>query len=630
MNSVRVHPQQSKQQSENDSAHNRTKILLLILVFLFLGVVGRLFYWQVLHRSTLQAQAENQYTRTVPVSAHRGKIFTSDGYMLVDNAKVYRLFAEPNVLKEDPAMIASALAPLLVNLTPAPAPVPTPAVSSSGSTMLATSSATPLPLPALTPAQIARATAQQIESIRQDVLAKLSDKNSKWVALKNKIDEQTKQKIDDLHIHGLGFDEYEVRDYPEASMAAQVTGFVGKDKDGNDQGYFGVEGALDRELKGRAQQQSFLKDALGFHLLFDQQTQPQQTDGRDVVLTIRRDMQFAVEDLLQKGIEKYGAASGEVLVMEPSTGKILAMASWPSYDQAHFQDFDPSLYKNPSLTDTYEPGSIFKVLTVAAGVDSKVIDENTTCTSCASARQIGQYTIKTWNDQYHPDITMNDALAKSDNVAMIFISELLGKDRFLEYVHKFGIGDEAHIDLQEDTGTPLRKDKDWKTIDLATGSFGQGIVTNGVQMVRAVGAIANHGTMMRPTIIEKVTDPTQGTDSISTPVVERQVVSSTTADTVSKMMIYAAETGEAKWVASKHYLVAAKTGTAQVPIGGHYDDTRTIASFIGFAPADNPKFVMLVKLHEPKTSPWAAETAAPLWYEIANRLFLLLNVPQER
>ena len=182
--------------------------------------------------------------------------------------------------------------------------------------------------------------------------------------------------------------------------------------------------------------------------------------------------------------------------------------------------------------------------------------------------------------------------------------------------------------MQEDSSTPLRKD--WKPIDLATASFGQGIVTNSMQMVRAVGAIANHGLMMRPTVVEKVIDPAQGSAVPVEPIAERQVISAETAQQMTEMMVNTAENGEAKWTASKTHWVAAKTGTAQIPIAGHYDATKTVASFIGFAPPQNPKFVLLVKLREPTESQWASETAAPLWYEIANRLFLLLNVPPDK
>lgn len=557
--------------------HRRTRFVIFLLYLLFFAIIGRLFYWQVLNHDNLQAQAESQYTRNIQVPAHRGKILTSDNFVLVDNKNVYRLFVQPNQIGDNPGLVAQSLSGLLG-------------------------------MPST------------------DIAAKLI--GSKTILLKSKVDEDTKQKIDALHISGLSFDPYEVRDYPEASMAAQLTGFVGKDKDGNDIGYFGVEGALDRELRGHPGEQTFLKDGLGFQSLFSAITPSAGSDGRDVVLTIRRDIQHTVEDMLQKGLQKYQATAGEVIVMDPKTGKILAMAATPSYDQSHYSDYDQSTYKSPSLTNTYEPGSIFKVLTVAAGIDAGVITPDTVCTKCSGPREIANYTIKTWNDVYNPNITMTNALAKSDNVAMIFVSELLGRDRFLNAIQKFMIGEPTQIELQEDTGTPIRKD--WKPIDLATASFGQGIVTTGMQMVRAVGAIANNGVMMRPTIIDKVIDPSDGSAVPVEPVVEHTVVSPATAQAVTQMMVYTADNGEAKWAASKTHLVATKTGTAQVPIAGHYDPTKTIASFIGFAPPDNPKFVMLVKLEAPKSSPWAAETAAPLWFQIADKLYLLLNVPPDR
>jgi cell division protein FtsI/penicillin-binding protein 2 len=561
------------------------------------GVIARLFYWQVIHRTRLQAEAESQYQRTVTSVGQRGKMFTSDGYLLVTNAPVYRLYAEPEQLKKTPLEVSQTLAPLLVDLDPE----------------IATQ-----------PAKIN----EQRQALQGMILTRLSTPGRKWIALKQKVTEEQKKAIEQLSLKGLGFEEYHVRAYPEASTAAHIVGFVGKNQTGEDQGYFGIEGALDKELRGQADQQTFNKDALGFHLFFDELEDKPMSDGRDVVLTIRRDIQHLVEESLINGIEKYGAVSGSIVVMDPKTGRILAMAAAPNYEPGLFYKYPATSHKNPIVADTYEPGSIFKVLTVSAGVDAGLIGPDTPCPSCAHARQIGQYTIKTWNDTYTPNITMSEALAKSDNTAMIYIAEQLGEQRFVEYIKKFGIGDPTHIELQEDTSTPLRKD--WKFIDLATSSFGQGIATTGMQMVKAVGAVANGGKLMRPTIIEKVIDHQKNTEIPVEPVEERQVISAESAATVSQMMEYAAQHGEAQWISSKTHSVAGKTGTAQIPVDGQYAEDKTIASFIGFSPVENPRFVMLVTLREPKSSPWAAETAAPLWYSIANKLYLLLNIPADR
>jgi cell division protein FtsI (penicillin-binding protein 3) len=575
----------------------RSNFILFGLYLLLIGVICRLFYWQVIHRTQLQEEAENQYRRTITHQGLRGKIFTSDYFPLVTNVPVYRLFAQPHLLKKTPLEISEALGPLLLDITPE----------------LAT--------------QPAQAT-QQMQEIKNGIVQKLSLPDRKWIALKQKVTEQQKQTIQSLNIYGLGFEEYQVRAYPEASTAAHILGFVGKNEAGEDQGYFGIEGSLNKELRGQADKQTYNKDALGFHLFFDQLEEAPITDGRDVVLSIRRDIQHTVEESLKEGIEKYGAASGEVIVMEPKTGKILAMAAFPSYEPGKFFDYPSQTHKNPIVADLYEPGSTFKVLTVAAGIDAGVITEDTACTKCSSARKINEYTIKTWNDEYHPDITIRDGLAKSDNTAMIFIAELLGEEKFVKYIKDFGIGDASDIELEEDHSTPFRKD--WKFIDLATSSFGQGIATTGLQMTRAVAAIANEGKMMKPTIVEKVIDHQKDTEVVVQPQEIRQVIKPETAKRVAQMMEYAASQGEAKWTRSKTHSVAGKTGTAQIPIAGHYDAEKTIASYVGFSPVNDPKFVMLVKLREPQSSPWAAETAAPLWYAIANKLYLQLNIPADR
>jgi cell division protein FtsI/penicillin-binding protein 2 len=257
-----------------------------------------------------------------------------------------------------------------------------------------------------------------------------------------------------------------------------------------------------------------------------------------------------------------------------------------------------------------------------------MVGPNTTCTSCAGPRVIGGYTIKTWNNEYHPNITMTEALEKSDNVAMMFVSDLLGKDRQIDYLKRFAIGEPLHLDLQEDTKTPFPSH--FGPVELATSSFGQGISTTSLQLMRAVGAIANHGQMMRPQIVEKVIDHQRGQELPIEPVVERQVISPQSAETMSTMMVNSALHGEAQWAVLKRYTIAGKTGTSQIPIPGGYAADKTVATFIGFAPPENPKMIMLVKLTEPTSSIWAAETAAPLWFHLAEKVFLLLGVPADK
>lgn len=586
------------QTSRPEVAHTtRESIVATGILIVLLIITGRLFYWQVIQRDNLQALASNQYARSVNSVGTRGKIFTADGSILVTNEEVYRLFAEPQILSEHPDQLSQRLAPVLLA---------DPSRSEEASTA----------------AELEAALVTTENQLRE----RLST-SSKWVGLASNLNAETKQKILDLHIKGLGFDTEYRRMYPEASTAAHLTGFVGKDAEGFDIGYFGVEGALDQELKARSDTFTVLSDALGVPLGNEEMRQRPIVDGRDITLTVRRDMQHTIEARLKKGMELYGAEAGEVIVLDPKTGDVLALAAYPNFDQKVFYKYPQENFSNPTISHLYEPGSTFKVLTVAAGIDAGAITPETTCDSCSGPRQFGKYTIRTWNNEYNPGITMTEALAKSDNTAMIFIAEKLGPDMLRQYLERFKIGAALEIDLQGDRTTPFPQK--WGPVELATISFGQGISASSFQLVRAISAIANDGKMMQPRIVKTVTDPITGVTYQPEPQVIAEPVSAETAEAVTQMMIESAAHGEAQWTASKLYSVAAKTGTSQVAENGVYLEDKTIASFVGFAPAPDPAFVMVVKLLAPQSSPWAAETAAPLWYSIAKDLFLLLNIPPD-
>ncbi|MEN8253573.1 MAG: penicillin-binding protein 2 [Patescibacteria group bacterium] len=572
----------------------RSHILQSSIYLGFIIILLRLFYWQIIKGDELNEIATRQYERLDISEASRGSIFTSDGYLLVGNQPVYRLFAEKNLLENNPKQISQLLTPLILTND--------------------------------RPYKLASQAAKKEiieENTKKNIKEKLEKTEKNWIGLRHNISEELKQEIENLQIKGLGFDKYEKRFYPEASLAAHVTGFVGKNKIGEDLGYFGIEGALNNELKPYSRKHTSLTDALGLKLLFKSNSNSSAIDGRDVSTTINRNVQVLIEEELKAAVLRYEAKSGEVIVMDPKSGKILGMASFPSYDQELFYKYDTSLYKNPSLSENYEPGSTFKAITIAAGIDSKAIKENSKCDSCDKARKIGKYTIKTWNDEYHPDIDMKEALAISDNTAMIFAAEKIGTEKFLKYIKNFGIGNEIGIDLQEDSGTPF-SDK-WGPVELATRSFGQGIVINSMQLVRAIASIANDGKMMKPQIIEKVLDKKNNQEILVEPKKVMQVISKESAHTVKKMLAYTVEKSLPSLAKKRSYSVAGKTGTSQIANdSGGYKEDGTIASFIAFSPVDKPKFIMLVKLNEPSTSPWGAETAAPLWFKIADKLQLLL------
>lgn len=572
----------------------RFTTIRVITLVAFLIVLARLFYWQIIRSPELQAAGLAQYQRTSQLTVSRGGIYTADGYPLVINQKVYTLFAQPKKLTDPPLQIAATITPYLFPVLDA--------------ATVSTEAARPDPT-----------------QLRSQLLTKLSDTSKGWVALMHDVPVTAHDQITNLNFTGIGFDPDEMRYYPEGSMAAQLLGFVGNDAQGNPQGYFGIEGKYDLELKGKVGSLSQETDALGKPIAIGGFQKFDALSARDIHLTIKRDIQNLVEQKIAEGVAKYGAKSADAVIMEPSTGKILAMASYPSYDPARFVAYPPSLYKNPLVADSYEPGSTFKVLTVASGIDAGVITPETQCDDCGAPKTIGKYTIKTWNDKYFKNITMLDALAKSDNTAMMFVAARLGKERFVSYIHNFGMGEKTGIDLQDETTPSLRDDNKWGDIDVATASFGQGIAVTGIQILDAVASVANHGMLMRPYVVDKVVADQQVYTTQPKPV--RQVMKDSTAAQVTQMMIYSAGHGDAKWALPKGYTIAGKTGTAQIPINGHYDENRTIASFIGFAPAEDPKFAMLVRVSEPTVSEWGSETAAPIWFSIAKDLFVKMGIP---
>ncbi|PIR60289.1 MAG: hypothetical protein COU68_02785, partial [Candidatus Pacebacteria bacterium CG10_big_fil_rev_8_21_14_0_10_45_6] len=511
------------------SSHWRGRIVLSIIFVCSASVILRLFFLQVISSDELTARAEKQYRQKVNNVGSRGNLYFSDGSLLVGNQTVYRLFAEPILFDRPSAEVAQILGQILI--------------SDSEQYESATSSAR----------------VELEENLTADLETKLSAENKTWIGLRERISESIKQEIERKKIPGIGFDEYEVRYYPEASMAAQLTGFIGKTEAGEDIGYFGIEGALEKELQPQRVQRQVVRDALGGKL-FSEKEEFVSLNGRDVTTTIDRDIQRILERELQLGIQRYEALGGEAIAYEPKTGRILGIAAAPTFAQEKFYLYDPESYKNPALTELYEPGSTFKILTVAAGLDTGKITPETTCDTCTGPRQFGSYTIRTWNDEYHPNTTMSDALARSDNTAMIFISEKLGNETFVEYLKKFGIGKELGADLQGDRDTPFPTS--WRPVETATRSFGQGITVSSLQLVRAVAAVANNGELLRPQIISSVFDSVEGKTHTVQPVVEERVMSTASAQTLQDMLVYAAEHGEAQWTYSKKIPVAGKTGTS--------------------------------------------------------------------
>lgn len=559
-------------------SNTRLRILSLVLPLIVFLVVIRLFYWQIIKGPKLSSQANRQHQEVVVLNSHRGTIFDVNGDILAGTKILYHLYAyKPQFEKDSKDKYLSFLAPLL---TP-----PTEATSST----------------------------------RQYLFDRLN-LSSNWVSLKHYLTNDQKEQIEKAELSGLGFEEEPVRFYPEASMSAHILGFVGSDISGEPVGYFGLEGFFDRQLKGREGKLLAEKDAFGKPILIGKYNLLKNISGRSIYTTIDKSKQYLVEKTLLEGINKYQAKAGNAILMEVGTAKVRAMVSYPNYNPEHFQDFESTSYKNPTIANLFEPGSIFKILIMAAGLNEEVITTQSICDICHGPLEIGQFTIKTWNEEYHPNSSMVDILVNSDNIGMVFISRKLGREKFIEYLKRLKFGAKTNIELQEEVAGKLKEGSDFREIDLATQSFGQGIAITPLQFISAANTIANKGVYLPPTII----DHFESLDKVILPQKKEgiRVFSEKAAKETLEMMVETISRGEAKWTRPKNFSAAGKTGTAQIPIQGHYDPDKTIASFIGFFPAQNPKYTLLVSLTEPQTSQWGSETAAPLWFSLATKLSL--------
>ncbi len=571
---------------------NRVRIVVIFLIFCFLLVVARLFYWQIIRGKELAAKGLSQYFYTLTLPARRGEILSSDGSVLAGSKQAYLLYAYKPNFSGNFKEVSIRLTDLLM----------------------------------LESENEASPGAKSFDDLKSDfanqIFSKLF-KKSVWEILAKGLDSSQKNVITGWHTPGLGFQSSWSRFYPEASSGAHIVGFVGQDTAGQPKGYSGLEGYYERELKGLPGSLKQEKDVFGNPILVGSFSETPMVSGRTISTYIDRYAQKILEVELLKGINKYGAIAGEAVIMDPSTGAVMASASYPNYNPADYLEFDQKWLKNPVISEGYEPGSTFKTVIMAAALDSKAVEPDTKCDICAGPISIGQYLIRTWDGKYHPEIDMTDTIVHSNNTGMVFAARRLGKDKLLEYIKKFGFGSLTGIDLQGEISPGLRPE--FKDIDLATTAFGQGIAVTTIQMLRAVAAIANGGVLETPILAEKV-----GSDSQNMIVVNRKsgerVISKETSEKLTEMMVKAVVSGEAKFAAPKGYRIAGKTGTAQIPVAGHYDNEKTIVSFVGFAPADNPKFAMIVKLREPISSQWGSETAAPLWFNIAKKLLLYWGI----
>ena len=432
---------------------------------------------------------------------------------------------------------------------------------------------------------------------------------------------ETNKQNNDNSLDGLAFKPHFQRSYPEKSLASNVLGFVTRDG----RGYFGIEEKYNDLLAGNPVQVWVPRDPNKASEI------PRVPNGTTLVLTVNRDLQAGVEKILDESLTKYGAENGAIVVMNPQNGEILAMATTPRLDlnnyTNYFSLYDNGSQYNRSIGMAYEAGSVVKILTMAAALDTGTVTPQTTYIDTGSI-EVGGITIWNWNREPWGQQDMTGCLQHSLNVCMAWLSTQMGTQTFYGYMERFGLGHQTGVDLSGEALGRLKVpgDTDWYPVDLGTNAFGQGVTVTPMQMLMAASAIANNGKMVTPHILysmlrdgHQYNVPSQYAGS---------PVKTETARTLSTMLANSLEQ-ESSLALLPGYRLAGKTGTAQIPTDDGYDVSKTNASFIGWGPVDDPQFMIYVWLQKPTASIWSSETAAPVFSQVAEQTVIMLNIPPD-
>jgi cell division protein FtsI/penicillin-binding protein 2 len=556
----------------------RVAVLAALLFLSTGGIIARLVHIQILHhqRYWLEAQAEHLDRREV--RSARGAILDRNGFPLALSLDVYDVYIDRRAWQSDPtapARVAAGLAPLL-------------------------------------------------REPQEALLARLQDASQGPIEMiESGVEFETGSQTQGLYLPGVVLASGTKRYYPEGDIASSLLGFLGRDH----AGLAGLELDLDDVLGGTPGSLYFERDGGGNPIAFGRSFEVPGRPGADVRLTIDRYIQRLVESELDFQLKAHDASGGTIIVMDPRSGAILGMASRPSFKLSDLSLEAPAhdLYRNRAVTDLYEPGSVFKVVTMATAIDLDLVNPNTTYFDAGYVER-GGFTFKNWDFSANGTTSMTQLLQKSLNTGAIWLSDLIKADRLYESLTRFGFGRSTHSGLGGEAEGLMRTNKDpaWYPADLATNSYGQGIAATPLQVITAISAVINGGKLMQPYIVQEISGP-EGTRSFD-PVVVRQVISERSSQTMVKMLNDVVDGVPFHRAQVKGYRVGGKTGTTLVSIPTGYALDSTIASFVGFAPVEDPAMIMLVKIDQPKDDPLGGIVAAPVFGKLAPQVLAYLNV----
>ena len=550
-------------------------MLLALTISLWALVIGiRLVHLQVLGREFFEQQGTRQSERTINLDPRRGPILDRAGRPLAVSVDAESLYVVPQDVT-DPQATAAALSHAL-------------SLDAAG---------------------------------RRDLLAKLQ-RSRAFVWIQRKVDPVTARRVRDLQLEGTGFLAEHRRYYPQRELGAHVLGYVGLDNTGMS----GIEYAFEKEIRGRAAKVVVHADARRRPVA---QTERPSTDGATVVLALDEAIQHVAERELERAVAASQAASGMVVVVEPFSGEVLAMAGWPTFNPNRYGAYPSSRWRNRAVSDVFEPGSIFKIVTAAAGIQENVVSPDEVLDCGHGQIEISGTVI---NDHAVFDrLSFTQAVAKSSDIGMIRVAQRLGRDNFARYVRDFGFGAASGVDLPGESGGLFRPLARWSALSLPSMSFGQEIGVTGLQVTMAAAAVANGGYLMKPLVVTRVEDAEGRAIREMKPVVVRRVLSPETVDTLTEILRTVVREGTGRKAAVPGYVVAGKTGTAQkVDASGRYSMIDHVASFVGFLPASRPALVILASLDSPRVAAnQGGDVAAPLFARVAEGALRILAVPPD-
>ena len=554
--------------------------LILVLIILFgTAIVGRLFFIQILHYGYWKALAQGQQKFFAQIQGDRGEIFLQGK----KEGNLYSLASNKNWE--------------LVYISPEE-------ITTKGQNSMETAKAL-----------------SQILNLDEDlILEKIKKSDSLYELIKSKLTQEEIELLKKLNLPGVYLGSETLRYYPQETLASHVIGFLG----GNNIGQYGVEGYYNGLLEGSEGFQEGEKSAQGYLV---NMTSGSVKRGSDLILTLDYNIQFVAEKLLREAKENLGIDGGQIIVGDPNSGKILALANFPNFNpNQYWKEENLEIFQNSASQKLFEPGSVFKPITMAAALDQEAITPQTTYIDPGIIK-IGGWPIYNYDQRVYPGkITMTEVLEKSINTGAVFAERQIDHRIFLDYIEKFGFFEPTGIDLQGEVFSTNSNLKKGYEVNFATASFGQGIEMTPIQLFRAFSAISNGGKLVKPYLLEP---PNPNLDKIET----RQVISQKTAAQLTAMLVSVVENGFGKAAKIPGYYIAGKTGTAQVSFSALGIDKsgyseKTIQTFAGFTPAFNPRFLVLVKLDNPKTKT-AEYSATPIFRELAKYIIDYYQIPPD-